>query len=308
MARRAKRMADKSKAVIQNGPGGLRSALVQALEEWKTPYDIRPDGVFGSLATVKTGQATISSETLDIEFVVPFDDDMEPNEAEIIVYNLSDNTIKQLKKKAAITIEAGYKGDTGVLFSGFISKVKTTFEGADKVTSIKALSDIKDHGIESISYAAGTKASYILRQLINKTGLPIAVFKTRRDHTYKDSQTVDGDLMENIKKYAAVCGISVYVSKGKIYARYIKEGDNLNFNVSVETGMIGSPSAYTEEVTAEDYKETVDGFEVEMLLQHRICAGAIVKLTSRAGNGTYRVCSGEHRFSADEAVTLAKMY
>lgn len=301
-------MAENSKAVIQEGPSGLRSALVQAFESWKTPYDIRPNGVFGSLATVKSGQVTISSETLDLEFVVPFDDDMEPNEAEIIVFNLSDNTIKQLKKDAAISIEAGYKGDTGVLFSGFISKVKTTYEGADKVTTIKAMDDIKDHSIQSLSFAAGTKASYILEQLIKKTGIPIAVFKTRRDHTYKDSQTVDGDLMENIKQYATVCGISVYVSKGKIYARYIKEGDNLNFNVSVETGMIDSPSAYTEEVKAEDFTDTVNGYEVEMLLQHRLCAGAIVKLTSRVGNGTYRVCSGEHRFSADEAVTVAKMY
>lgn len=301
-------MAESSKAVTQNGNTSVRSALVQAFESWKTPYDIRPNGVFGSLATVKSGQVTISSETLDLEFTVPFDDDMEPNEAEIIVYNLSDNTIKQLKKDAAISIEAGYKGDTGVLFSGFISKVKTTYEGADKVTTIKALDDIKDHSIESQSYAAGTKASYILRQLINKTGIPVAVFKVRRDHTYKDSQTVDGDLMENIKKYATVCGISVYVSKGKIYARYIKEGDNLNFNVSVETGMIDSPQAYTEEVKAEDYTDTVDGFEVEMLLQHRMCAGGIVTLKSRVGNGTFRVCSGEHRFSPDEAVTVAKMY
>lgn len=301
-------MAESSKAVFQSRESDLKSALVQALDSWKTPYDIRPDGVFGSLATIRCGSVTISSETLDVEFTVPFDDDMEPNEAEIIVYNLSDNTIKQLKKDAAISIEAGYKGDTGVLFTGFISKVKTGYDGADRVTTIKAMDDIKDHSVESISFAEGTKASYILDSLIKKTGIPVAVFKPRRDHTYKDAQTVEGDLMENIGKYAAVCGISVYVSKGKIYARYIKEGDNLNFNVSVETGMIDYPNPYTEEVTAEDFTDTVDGYEVEMLLQHRLCAGAIVKLKSKIASGTYRVCSGEHRFSIDEAITKAKMY
>lgn len=301
-------MAEKSMSVLMSDRSTVRSALVTAFETWKTPYDIRPDGVFGSLAIVRSGQVTVSSETLDLEFTVPFDDDMEANEAEIIIYNLSDNTIKQLKKDAPVSIEAGYKGDTGVLFTGYISKVKTAYDGADKVTTIKAMDDIKDHSVESISFKANTKASYILEQLIGKTGIPVAVFNPRRDHTYKDSQTVDGDLMENIKKYAAVCGISVYVSKGKIYARYIKEGDNLSFNVSAETGMIGSPSAYTEEVTAEDFTETVDGFEVEMLLQHRLFAGAIVSLKSKVGNGTYRVCSGEHRFSIDEAVTKAKMY
>lgn len=301
-------MNDSSRAVMQDGKSNVRSALVKAFESWKTPYDIRPDGVFGSVATLKCGQVTISSETLDFEFDVPFDDDMEPNEANITVYNLSDNTIKQLKKGAELSITAGYTGDTGVLFKGYISKVKTVIDGADKVTTIYAMDDIKDHGVESISFAAGTKASYILETLIKKTGIPVAVFKVRRDHTYKDSQTVDGDLMENIKKYAKVCGISVYVSKGKIYARYLKEGDNLNFIVSNDTGMIGSPSDYTEEVKAEDYTETVNGYEVEMLLQHRMCAGAIVKLKSKAANGTYRVCSGRHIFSPDEAVTEIKMY
>lgn len=297
-----------SKAVIQSNDNKKRSALVKALETWTTPYDIKPSGVFGSMATVICGDVTISSETLDLEFDVPFDDDMEPNEAEIVVYNLSNNTIKQLKKGAALSIEAGYKGDTGVLFRGYISKVKTAPEGADRVTTIKAMDDIEDHTIESISFAKGTKASYILKTLIKKTGLPVAAFSIRRDHTYKDSQTVDGDLMENVRKYAEVCGISVYVSKGKIYARYIKEGDNLNFDVSSDTGMIGSPASYTEEITAADFNDVVDGYEVEMLLQHRMCAGAIVNLKSKTANGTFRVCSGVHRFSPDEAVTEIKMY
>ena len=301
-------MPNNSKAVVQSKENKLRSSLVKAFEQWKTPYDIAPDGVFGSVASVKCGQVTISSETLDLEFDVPFDDDMEPNEATISVYNLSDNTIKQLKKGAQLSITAGYKGDTGVLFSGFITLVKTSHDGADKLTTIKAMDDIKDHSIESIAFKAGTKASYILRQLINKTGIPVAVYKVRRDYTYEDAQTVDGDLMKNIATFAEVCGISVYVSKGKIYARYIKEGDNLNFIVSPDTGLIGYARPYTEEVKAEDFAETVNGYEAEMLLQHRMCAGAIVQLKSKAGTGKYRVCSGSHRFSRDEAITEIKMY
>lgn len=297
-----------SKAVFQNGKSNVHSALVKAFEAWKTPYDIAPQGVFGSMATVKCGQVSISSDKLDLEFEVPFDDDMEPNEAEITVYNLSNNTIQQIKKDAEISITAGYKGDTGILFKGFVSKVKTTYEGADKVTKIYALDDIKDHSIESISFKKGTKASYILETLIKKTGIPVAVFKVRRDHTYKNAQNVDGDLMSNIRKYAEVCGISVYVSKGKVYARYIKEGDNINFKVSSDTGMIGSPADFMEEIKVEDFTETINGYEVEMLLQHRMCAGAVINLQSIMGKGAYRVCSGRHSFSPDQAVTKIKMY
>lgn len=301
-------MPDSSKAVLQDGKSNVRSALVKAFESWAEPFDIKPNGVFGSVATITSGAVSISSETLDIEFEVPFDDDMEPNEAEIVIYNISDGTINQLKNGAEISIEAGYKGDTGVLFKGFISKVKVDYEDADRVVTIKALDDIKSHSIESLSFSAGTKASYILKTLIQKTGIPVAVFKVQRDHTYEDSQTVDGDLMKNIKDYAAVCGISVYVSKGKIYARHIKEGDALNFTLSADTGLIGSPRPFTEEVKAEDFVDTINGYEADTLLQYRISTGAIINLKGKRANGTYRVCSGRHSFSNHETVTSIKMY
>ena len=176
------------------------------------------------------------------------------------------------------------------------------------VNGFQSIDDISNKTISEITYAAGTKASYILKYLLNKTGLPIAVFSMRRDWTYEDEEKVDGDLMENIKNYSEVCGVSTYINKGKIYSRYIKEGDNIYFELSEDTGLIGSPEEFEEEKTAEDYKEVINGYECECLLQHRFAAGGIVKLTSLEANGTYRICSGEHIFNADEAISKIKMY
>ena len=258
---------------------------------------------------------------MDIEFTVKFDDDMEANEAEIIIYNLSKNTTAQLKKGSKISIEAGYKGDTGVIFAGYVSRVKTKWEESDKVTTLTCIDDIEKHTITEITYAAGTKASYILKDLLGKTGIPIADFQMRRDWTYTDEQKVDGDLMENIKKFSEVCGVSTYVSKGKIYSRHIKKGDNLYFELSEDTGLIGSPEEFEEEnslvmqeADAEkgtekvDYSETIHGYECESLLQHRFAAGGIVNLKSREVSGEYRICSGEHRFNPDECTSHIKMY
>lgn len=258
-----------SRVITQKSSVSMQSMLVKATKDWSKDlktFSIEPKGVFGSTATVKCGNVTIKSDNLDIEFTVPFDDDMEANEAEIIVYNLSSATINKLKIKSSISIEAGYKNDTGVIFKGFINKVTTRHEGADKITTVKCLDDVTKRTVENVSFAKNTKASYILKTLIDKTGIPVAVFKMRRDFTYKNEQTVDGDLMENIKKYAQVCGVSVYVNKGKIYARHIKVGDNINFTVQASTGMIGSPEPYEEEVTAEDFKETINGYNITMLL------------------------------------------
>lgn len=286
------------------------SRLVKAIESINTlpdPFSKKPSGQFGAVAKIKCGDVTVSSSELDFEFTVPFDDDLEPNEAEIVIYNLTDDTIKRFEHHASLSIEAGYEGDTGVVFKGFIDRVVTNHDDADKVTTIKCFDDVSNKTLESLSFAAKTKASYILKTLINKTGLPVAVFNVRRDHTYENEQTVDGSLMENIKKYSEVCGVSTYVLKGKIYCRHITEGDNIEFEVSTDTGMLGSPSEYEEEITAEDYTDVVKGYEIEMLLQHRVQTAAILNVKSKHVNGKYRVISGEHRFNDSEAITEMKV-
>lgn len=300
-----------SEMIIQKNKPPINSSLIKAAGKWSNDlkeFSIAPDGVFGSAAIIKCGNVTIDSRELDFEFTVPFDDDMEANEAEIIIYNLSETTISNLKCKAGISIEAGYQKDTGIIFKGFIEKISTKYEGTDKITTLKCVDDVKKKSVENLSFSKNTKASYILKTLIDKTGIPTAVFKIRRDHTYENEQTVDGDLMENIKKYAKVCGVSVYVNKGSIYARHIKEGDNISFAIQSETGMISSPEPYEEEITAEDFKETIKGYNIKMLLQHRMTTGAIINLSSRIANGKFRIRSGIHRFSPDECITEIKVF
>ena len=109
--------------------------------------------------------------------------------------------------------------------------------------------------------------------------------------------------MDNIRNYSEVCGISTWINKGKVYAQHISKGINSYFNVKVETGMIGSPEEFEEEITAEDYKDTIKGYNVKMLLQHRITTGSVVKINSEYVNGEYHVRAGKHTFSPDESFT-----
>ena len=285
------------------------SRLIKAFEGFKEglkPYSDPPKGMFGAVAIIESGGVTLKSEELDIEFTVNLDDNVESDEAEIIVYNLSKTTIQALKRENPISITAGYKGDTGVIFDGKIHNVATKKEGIDKKTTIKALAYIggSNKTLANKTYRAGTKASYILKDLItNYITLPLAVFKVRRDHTYKDEVKIDGEVWEEIKKFAEVCGISAYVNNGKIYARHISEGDNINFTVSADKGLIGSPEEFEEEITAEDYKDTVKGYKLKMLLQHRMTTAAIIDLESLDVSGTFRVRSGTHTFNNSETIT-----
>ena len=292
------------------------SELVKAYQDLGELIDKEyapPEGLFGRLAIIETNGMKFRSDELDIEFDVPFDDDIESNEAEVVIYNLSDKTIAAIKDNKKIVISAGYKGvkiagkpDIGIIFEGYISKVKSKWSGVDRITTIYAVDaeNRKERDIANKAYTQGTKASYILRDLINETGLAVQVFKTTRDYACSDDVTVSGGLMNAIRKWADECGTTAYINKNKVYVRPLTDGDNIRFTVSDETGLISSPSEFTEEMSYDDgTTKTITGYEFSILGQHRITTAAIIELKSRNVSGKFRVRSGSHRFSPDEFVT-----
>ena len=305
-------MLMKKSFVIKGTGRDLDSRIVESIRHLESEIILETEqadtsGLYHHTVTIKIGDITIDNEELDCEFDIPFDDDTEADEAEIIVYNISDTTIQNIKRDAQISVTAGYGDDTGIIFSGIISKVRSYYSGNDRVTEIYAIDQavLKERELKSKSYAKGTKASKILQDLISQVGIPVAVFAPKRDHTYKDKSTVDGGLMENIRKYAKVCGVSAYICKGQIYARHILDGDGLDFTLSSDTGLL-SLSEFEEEQTAEDFKDTVKGYEMTMLLQHRITTASLIHVQSRNVTGVYRVREGSHTYDGTDFLTMVK--
>lgn len=299
-------MADISNKVYE-GKNERVSNMVKAMQGWGTSLATaseKPSGQFGRVVEITSGGVTITNE-LDIEFDVPFDDDLEDNQATITIYNLTNTTIKKFKADAVISITAGYGTDTGVIFVGVIASVKTKWSGRDRVTTIKATDSqrVEDQDIESISYNVGAKASYILKDLVGKLGLPIAAFKILKDISMAEGATVQGSLKSAIAEYAEICGVSVYINKRKVYVRPITDGDNTSITISSASGLIDSPEEFTEEVDNEHYTATINGVTFQMLLQHRITTASIITLESRDYAGKFRVRSGKHTCTDSEFTT-----
>lgn len=282
------------------------SHFIKAVQQVPAVAAQIPSGMFGIEIVIKTGAITMDNKNLDIEFHIPFQDSMFTNAVEIIVWNIDDlQTGRNFKYDEPITLTAGYRGDTGILFSGRVSKVVSRWVGADKKTTIYAVDgkSLKEHKADNIAYRAGVKASYILEDLIGRLKLPIAVFKTKQDHTYKEAVNVDGSLMDNINQYARICGISVYIQKGKVYAHDVRDSKDVRFTISVDTGLIETPESYEEEISEENYTEMLKGYKVKTLLQHRMDTGACVSLNSRNGKGIFHVKNGSHSFDGTNFIT-----
>lgn len=246
---------------------------------------------------VRVAGLTLKTPDLYIEFGVPFDNDPEPNEATVIIYNLTFDTINRIKKDDLLTVEAGYRGDTGIILSGRVSGIETRFEGAERVTTVHVLDGPSFSESQKVSkaYKQGIKASAILRDLVAALNMGEAVLQLPEDKTYAGGYTVNDKTVDAIKNIAADLGISFYISKGKPYIRSIHEADDIRFTLSPETGMIGSP----EPIDNNGQK----GYRVRCLLQHRIDTASRIQINSIYVSGKFNVIRGEHTNNGDDFIT-----
>ncbi|KZR58977.1 phage protein [Pseudobacillus badius] len=257
---------------------------------------------FGRIVEFLCNGRTISSNDYRIEFRIDFDDDPTANTSEITIYNLSDSTINGLKKNARVTLNAGYKNDKGVILSGLITKVITKREGTDHPTIVSVIDSqpLDADKTANKSYKKGVKASYILRNLAGILGVKLAVLKLPNDKTFSKGYSVNGSIVEAMKSIAKDCGASFYISRGNLYIRSIKEGDDAQFVLNADTGLIGSPEPYEEET---DDKKGRKGYKVKSLLQYRMNTASIIQLESLYVKGRYRVRKGSHYWQDDNFYT-----
>jgi len=246
---------------------------------------------FWRVVEVMIGDQSFSMSDFAIEGTVPFDNDPLPNESAVQIWNLTDSTIQRIKRGMTAIINAGYRGDVGVILHGFVSKVQTKWSGVDKITTIHVLDseDLSARKVTDVAYTEGTLASYILKEMAAQLGLPIAQLDLNQDYRYEDGYTASGEVTKIISDVAADCGTSAYVNKGKLYVRNLRVGADDVFSLSVDTGLIGSPEFFED--------KDFSGYKIKSQLQYRITTASVVDLASRQFSGRVHVRSGSHKFS-----------
>lgn len=248
---------------------------------------------FGRVAEMIVANRKFSMDDFAMEATIPFDYDILPNESEIKIWNLSDQTLNNIKYGALLQMNGGYRGDVGLMLQGYISKVQTQWEGVDKVTSIFVLdSEDKNYDkkeVKETAFAKNTSASYILKQMAKVINLPIAQMVLNVDYQYKEGYTAKGIIIEIIAKVAKDCGTSAFINKGKLYVRSLRRAGDHVFQLAKTTGLIGTPERFEE--------GGFKGFNLKSQLQHRITTASVVDLTCSQFTGRLYVRSGTHHIS-----------
>lgn len=254
---------------------------------------------FGRVVEIRVGSRSLSSEDFTIEFTVPFDNDLLPNESEIKIYNLTDTTINLFKLKEELIINAGYKGNTGTILKGNISKCSTQYSGVDKITTIHVLDAEKmsDRKVNDLAFAENTKASTILKQMTKELGITVAQMYLNEDMNYEDGYTATGEITDIIKKIAADCGTSAYINKGELYIRNLRLGNDTVVYLSADSGLIGQPEEF------DDGEDKPKGMRIKSQLQHLITTASVIELTAKRSIKKLHIRKGSHKCSSSDFVT-----
>lgn len=249
--------------------------------------------LFGRRATLQID--TLQIDGLRMTFDVRRSLGLEPNTLEITIWNLSDDSRKQVQRKdAAIILQAGYEDTQEQIFSGNVRTSSHNRDGTDWTTKVKSGDGETAFRTARVaeSFKKGTKRTDIIRSIADATGLPIGNIMDKARQGDISGALVDaakglvasGGAVNTLDKEMRNLGYQLSIQDGQLQALAATETTNEQaMLLSPTSGLIGSPEPGDDGV-----------MRVKSLLQPGARPGRKTKVESRAVDGFYRIEKVRH--------------
>jgi len=230
----------------------------------------------------------------DFEIETEFDITESTNIAKIVIYNLTDEMIKKLKKGVEVVIEAGYwndgeNKDTGVIYKGIIESLKGSWNNADKkfeITCNTYNDEYKDTKI-NLKTGKGTKASTIIKLILSKLDkLKAGKIELGKDIDYKDGKTLHNNVKHIFKELAKDTKSVFFITNGVVT---FQPRDKINRGV-----LEFDPNRF------QDVKENDGTYTLKAIFDHRFQEGFKINLDLKKAfeqleiKGEYLITKGKH--------------
>lgn len=256
-------------------------------------------------ATLAIGNNKYSLDRLSFSFDIPFEDSDEPPVATIKVTNLSANTRASIKKNDPVVLNAGYEGDVGCILIGKVVGLKHKQSNVDW-TSTLTVQPCADEILNSLinkTYAENTKASAIVRDLLNIFGVEVARCELTTDIVYPRGRVCRGNLKQVLTEIVVNECKSRFIIRttGQIYITKSDDGINNGVTLSRSTGLLRADEEKIQipletdlnsQTTGEDRED--DTVSRSCLLNYRIGTAEVVRIQSEELNGRFIVVKGTH--------------
>lgn len=225
---------------------------------------------------------------LNIDFNVKFDTEPIPAETECTIYNLTENSIANIKRGQNITINAGYGWDIGTVLNGVVISVETCKSGLDTETKIKALNvtgQYLNRWIHKV-YKEGSKASFIIRDILSIVGIKASQLSLQEDIVYKRGFNATGKIKDVVNTIVRQCKSRLIIRNSAVIITTKDKGIDEGFLLNQKTGLIS--------INKVDKEDGVATHKIQMLLNHAVNPYTILKIDSSIFKGMVLVVKGTH--------------
>lgn len=202
-------------------------------------------------------------------------------------HNLSEKTVERvLKIGARIDLEAGYKyaKGAGLLFSGFIQKVHSEYNGKEKTTIVEAFDGIDTFRNASAinSFIAGTPIKSALDDIRKTLRIPYYPRSSQAANElgvfpfpYSYNTTAEQALIDLSRDFKFQ--FDLVNNQLRIY-RFVEVATELRFTFNYTTGLIDVPVKLKENGAIVDDLEPKTRIKVKTLLNHMVEVGDQIKV------------------------------
>lgn len=170
-----------------------------------------------------------------------------------------------------IQIEAGYDGQTGIIFAGNVIQATPSLDNADYSLTIKALStfNVMLDTVKSYSFKGAVPVSEIAGKFAQDTGLILIDGIKDPTLTVADYAVQKQSVINHIRILAKTAGINIWPDNGRLNMAKIGEAlENVREYKVTAVNMIGSP------------QPTDSGCNVKVRLDPSLVTGGLVTLES----------------------------
>lgn len=238
----------------------------------------------------------------DLRFAFRIEKSLKPraNQAEIRIWNLSEETRKRFEKDVYVALEAGYGADVSTIFVGNLNKVDHVRQGPNWVTSVRVgdgSKEIKQARVNT-SFRPGTRPEEVVRTLVERMtqSFSSSGFNVKLAAGNAITKARQGDTQGALKELT-----QGFVAVGGAFDELTRIGNNMGYDVSIQdkqllflganetdgkkeiqlsptTGLVGSPELAEQQ-----------HLKARSLLNGELRPGRGVSLQSDAFKGRYRI-------------------
>ena len=259
-------------------------------------------------ATLAINSNKYTLDGLDFSFDVPFEDSDEPPVATVKVTNLSANTRASIKKNDPVVLNAGYEGDVGCILIGKVVGLKHKQSNVDW-TSTLTVQPCADEVLGKLinkTYTENSKASTIVRDMLNIFGVEVSKFELSVDKVYPRGRVCRGVLKQVLTEIVvSECKSRLIVrTTGQLYITKADDGISNGVILSTANGLLRSDEEKTvipvetksnSQQTGSDRED--DTISRSCLLNYRVATAEVVRIQSNDLNGPFLVVKGTHKGS-----------